>query len=118
MTLVEVSLVVAVLLGLISVLMVGFRAYKQGVDRAACIQNIGTVQKAMRSYSNLQGKFPGDPVTDLEGQIIGPDKFLNTLSPCPSGGSYSFAGDTIVEIGNLYMSCDIGGHEPKIYLGW
>ena len=118
MTVVEVTVVIAVLLGLISVLLVGFKAYKSGADRASCIQNIATVQKAMRSYSNINGKFPGDTVTDLKDEIIGPEKFLNALAPCPGGGNYSFAGDTIVEVGSLFMACNIDGHEPTDPNGW
>lgn len=118
MTLVEVSLVIAVMLGLISVLLIGFQAYKDGADRATCIQNIATVQKALRSYSNINGKFPGDTVLDLENEIIGPDKFLNALAPCPGGGTYGFAGDTIVEVGDLFMDCSISDHVPTVVNGW
>ena len=118
MTLVEVSLVIAVMLGLISVLLIGFKAYKAGADRATCIQNIGTVQKAMRSYSNLSGNFPGDTVPGLQSEIIGPDKFLNELSPCPGGGTYTFSGDTIIDTGDLFMDCSIGDHVPTVTKGW
>ena len=106
------------MLGLISVLLIGFKAYKAGADRATCIQNIATVQKAMRSYSNISGSFPGDTVPDVQNEIIGPDKFLNALSPCPAGGTYSFAGDTIVNVGDLFMDCSISDHEPLIVNGW
>jgi hypothetical protein len=116
--LVEVSLVITVMLGLISVLLIGFKAYKEGADRATCIQNIGTVQKAMRSYSNLNGNFPGDAIGDFQSEIIGPNKFLNALAPCPGGGTYTFSGDTIVEVGDLYINCSIGDHEPTIVHGW
>ena len=118
LTLIEVSLVIAVMLGLISVLLIGFKAYKEGADRATCIQNIATVQKAMRSYSNINGRFPGDTVADLQSEIIGPDKFLNTLAPCPGNGTYTFSGDTIVGIGDLFMDCSISEHEPQVVNGW
>ena len=109
---------IAVMLGLISVLLIGFKAYKEGADRATCIQNIATVQKAMRSYSNISGKFPGDTVPNLQNEIIGPDKFLDALVPCPGGGTYTFTGDTIVEVGDLFMNCSIGEHKPQIVNGW
>ena len=53
LTLIEVTLVIAVLLGLISVLFIGVSAYKEGSNRSKCILNISNVQKAVRSYQNL-----------------------------------------------------------------
>ena len=53
MTLIEITLVIAVLLGLISVLFIGVAAYKKGSDRAKCILNIATVQKAVRCFSGV-----------------------------------------------------------------
>jgi hypothetical protein len=46
LTLIEVTLVIAVLLGLISVLFIGVSAYKEGSNRSKCILNISNVQKA------------------------------------------------------------------------
>ncbi len=60
MTLIEVTLVIAVLLGLISVLFIGVKAYKRGSDRAKCILNVSTLQKAVRSYQNLYELEEGD----------------------------------------------------------
>lgn len=118
MTLVEVSLVIAVMLGLISVLLIGFSAYKRGADRAICVQNISIVQKAMRSYSNLHANFPGDIVTGLEGELIGSGKFIDTISPCPGSGVYSFGGDAVPSIGTLYMNCTISEHVPSDPTSW
>jgi type II secretory pathway pseudopilin PulG len=118
MTLIEVTLVIAVLLGLISVLMIGATAFKKGSNRALCIQNLATVQKSMRSYSNLHAKGPGDVVTDLKVQFIGPGKFIGNVTPCPGSGTYSFGGDTISLAGDLYMTCSIADHVPKNATGW
>lgn len=118
MTLIEVTLVIAVLLGLISILILGVTAFKKGSNRALCIQNLSTVQKSMRSYSNLHGKRPGEVVTDLKDEFIGPDKFILTVSPCPGNGTYSFGGDTIPVAGDLYMTCSIADHVPKNATGW
>jgi type II secretory pathway pseudopilin PulG len=77
LTLIEVTLVVTVLLGLISVTFVGVLAYKQGANRAMCIQNVSSVQKAMRSYCNFHELNPGDLVADLRGKVITEARFFS-----------------------------------------
>ena len=118
MTLIEVTLVIAVLLSLTSVLFVGVVAYKKGTDRSYCIQNIARVQKAVRSYGNLSGLGPGDSVTDLKSQIIGPGKFVPLEPVCPAGGTYTFGGDVLPPGSTLYLDCDIDTHLPKSSNGW
>ena len=76
LTLIEVTLVIAVLLGLISVLFIGVAAYKKGSDRAKCILNISTVQKAARSYQNLYDLRNGDALA--VGDIAGAGKMIET----------------------------------------
>lgn len=115
MTLLEMAVVIAVLLGLIGVLFVGARAWKKGSDRAACILNQSNVQKGVRAASNLGGFNPGQTVSGLEAQVIGPGRFIEQLPLCPGGGSYLTGGDRIPEHGELYMSCSLSateGHEP------
>lgn len=118
MTLVEVTLVVAVLLGMILVLFVGVSAYKQGANRAICIQNIASVQKALRSYSNLYTLAPGDTVSNLKDAIIGPDKFIEAEPNCRSGGTYTYGGDVIPVAGTAYLGCSISDHVPSSVSGW
>ncbi|MCB1093162.1 MAG: type II secretion system protein [Verrucomicrobiae bacterium] len=117
-TLVEVTLVIAVLLGLISVLFLGVTAYKNGSDRSICIQNISNVQKAVRSYANLNLKSYGDTVANLKDEIIGAGQFFPNDPVCPAGGTYTYGGDTIPNISSAYMSCDVTGHEPKTTNSW
>ncbi|MCB1233480.1 MAG: type II secretion system protein [Verrucomicrobiae bacterium] len=118
LTLIEVTLVVSVLLGLIAVVFIGMSAYNRGADRAKCILNIATVQKAIRTYSNLRGNKPGDDITDLKAQIIGSGKFIEIEPECPEDGEYTYGGDTVPDAGTAYLSCSVGEHVPKSTAGW
>ncbi len=53
LTLIEITLVVGVLLGLISVLFIGVSAYKEGSNRSKCLLTSSSVQKAMRARQNM-----------------------------------------------------------------
>ena len=118
LTLIEVTLVIAVLLGLISVLFIGVSAYKEGSNRAKCILNISNVQKAVRSYQNLYEKNPGEGLT--KETITGVGAFLETEPTCPSAGEYTW-GTTIPDVGVAYLSCSLAGtkdHVPQSTVGW
>ena len=54
MTLIEISLVIALLLGLIAVVFMGLGTYRQGADKAKCKMQLSAVQKAVRSGANMQ----------------------------------------------------------------
>lgn len=120
LTLIEITLVIAVLLGLISVLFIGVTAYKEGSNRAKCILNISNVQKAARSYQNLYEKEVDNTFeTDM---IIGAGRLIDTAPVCPSSGTYAFAA-TFPALGTPFMSCSLaavadGEHVPKDTLGW
>ena len=118
MTLIEVTLVISILLTLTSVLFIGTIAYKRGTDRAHCIQNIASVQKAVRTYGNMAGLDPGDTVDGLKSEIIGPDKLVPLEPACPAGGLYQYAGDQLPAPSQLYLECDFSMHEPKNSHGW
>ncbi len=114
----EVTLVVAVLLGLISVLFLGVAAYKKGSDRATCILNISSVQKAVRSYANLYQLDFGDPIA--KSQIVGPDKMIETAPSCSGDGVYMYK-ETIQPVGSVHLICEINGieeHQPTSTAGW
>lgn len=116
LTLIEVTLVIAVLLGLISVLFIGVSAYKKGSDRAKCIVIMSTVQKSVRSYQNLYEKNVGDFLS--LNMIAGPGLFIETYPSCPSGGIFSSAGEQIPIAGVRYLYCTTPGHEPADTSGW
>tara|TARA_R110002096_G_scaffold238140_7_gene429596 strand:+ start:2421 stop:2804 length:384 start_codon:yes stop_codon:yes gene_type:complete len=110
LTLIEITLVIAVLLGLISVLFIGVTAYKEGSNRSKCILNISNVQKAVRSYQNLYEKDPADAL--LTATIAGSGKMLETVPTCPSSGVYTF-GTVVPAVGTAYLSCAIADHTPN-----
>jgi len=125
MSLLETTVVILVLLTLIAVLFIGARAWKRGSDRAICIMRIQFVQKAVRSYSNLYDLEPGSSVPGLQNQIIGLGRFVETIPPCPSGGTYSFGQtfgvDTIPPPGTPYMECSLSvseHHIPNVTSDW
>jgi len=80
LTLIEVTLVVATLLGLISVLFIGVGSYKEGSNRAVCVQQVASMQKAMRSYCNMHQIEPGQSVSNLKSRTYYSAKWLH-----PSG---------------------------------
>ena len=53
MTLIEITLVIAILLGLIAILFLGIFAYKKGADRSKCILQMSTLEKWAVSHGNM-----------------------------------------------------------------
>ena len=118
LTLLEVTLVVAVILGLITVLFIGANAYRKGTYRAQCLLNISNVQKAMRSYQNLYEKRTGDICS--QERIAGAGKFIETIPSCPSGGNYTWP-EMIPAVGTVYLTCSLASsddHVPLSSNGW
>jgi hypothetical protein len=125
MTLLEMTVVILVLLTLINVLFFGAQAWKRGSDRAICIIHIQNVQKGMRSYANLYGLSEGMNAPNLQSQIIGIGRFVESTPVCPGSGDYSFGdtfgNETIPPLGELYMQCtlaDSDAHEPLDHSDW
>ena len=117
-TLVEVTLVTAVLLGLMGATFGGMAAYKEGANRAVCIHRVANMQKAMRAYCHFREMEPGEKVADLKDRLVGPEDFIPELPECPSGGTYLFHEETVPQIGVLFMRCSRPGHEPRDTVGW
>lgn len=120
LTLIEITLVIAVLLGLISVLFIGVTAYKEGSNRAKCILNISNVQKAARSYQNLYEQEVGDAFATT--MIIGEGRLIDSAPECPSDGSYEYV-ETFPALGTPFMTCSLAGvedgqHVPNDTTGW
>jgi hypothetical protein len=118
LTLIEITLVVATLLGLITVLFLGVGSYKEGANRAVCIQQVASMQKAMRSYCNMHQIEPGQAVTNIKSRIVNPTGFIRQEPSCPSGGSYTYIEGVIPAMGVLYMRCSFPEHLPSNNTGW
>ena len=120
LTLIEVTLVIAVLLGLISVLFIGVAAYKKGSDRAKCILNISTVQKACRSYANMYEKNIADTLAADGADFVGAGLFIESAPACPAGGAYTY-GTAVPASGTALMTCSLATsdtHVPSSTAGW
>lgn len=134
-TLLEMTVVIAVLLSLTIVLFIGARAWKIGSDRSACILNIRNVQVSVRSYQNIYGYSPGGMpyaeggtqdiaahmhekgyITDSQFSAIEGDE------TCPGGGEYHREhADTFPSVGRLYIECSYSAtrnHLPDDGMEW
>lgn len=118
MTLIEISLVVALLLSLIAILFLGIAAYKKGVDRSKCVVIISSVQKAVRSHANMFELALG---ADLDGAVIvGPGQYLEN-AVCPGTGGVALElGDAVPAVGTPYATCVTPSmdHVPSDTNGW
>ena len=108
-TLVELSVVIAVLLLLVGVLFIGMTAWKNGANAAACVVNLSSIQKAVRGYQNMNGLSVG---STLAMSTMTSSGFWTTTPVCPAGGTYAALG-TVPTQGVAYMSCNITGHAPS-----
>ena len=127
MTLIELTVIILVMLALIALTFVGVGAWKRGADRANCIVNIRNVQLAVRGYANTNEYDNGEnvgaavPPVNLENEIFGPDKMLDSQPECPASGIYAFGGNIVPELGTLYMTCSLAtdeSHEPAEFDAW
>lgn len=88
-TLIEITLVLGLTLGLAAALIFGLSAFNNGADRARCLLNIANVQKAVRSLQNLNEMRPGDKSTRvlINANLWGSaDAFLSARPLCPRAG--------------------------------
>jgi type II secretory pathway pseudopilin PulG len=108
-TLIELSVVIAVLLLLVGVLFIGMTAWKTGANTAACIVNLSSIQKAVRGYQNMNALSTGATLAVATMTTAG---FWSSAPVCPQGGTYTPTG-TIPAQGTAYMRCSISGHAPS-----
>ncbi len=122
LTLLELTVVIAVLLALVSVTMIGTRAWKRGSDRAACLVHMRNIQASVRAYQNLYGYAPGTIPRAQDGTQSIADHLqakgyisdnvhgmLKGLSECPGGGSYEIDREEVFPLhGELYVKCSFG----------
>ena len=126
MTLIELTVVIAVLLLLIGIMFMGASAWKNGSDRSSCIMNQYRVQVAMRSFANINQLKIGDDTTSLVPpvsleQALTDAGFVEDYPTCPSNGIYDRSSNLIPDVGNLFMTCSLSTtreHVPMDYAGW
>ena len=110
-TLIELSVVIAVILLLVGVLFIGVTAWKAGANKAACVLNIATMQKALRGYENMNNG--ADPANIAA--LVGATNFFQAAPVCPSGGVYTPNATTA---GTAWVTCSIAGHAPASTANW
>jgi prepilin-type N-terminal cleavage/methylation domain-containing protein len=108
-TLIELSVVIAVLLLLVGVLFIGITAWKNGANTAACVVNLSSIQKAARGYQNMNGLLPASAEASASLQSAG---FWATAPTCPAAGTYTW-GTVVPAVGTAYVTCSITGHAPS-----
>jgi type II secretory pathway pseudopilin PulG len=106
-TLIELSIVIAVLLLLVGVLFIGITAWKNGANKAACLVNVSSIQKAVRGYGNMNGIPIGGPCTGAN--IVGPGLFFAAMPKCPSTAVAYVAGTVIPVDGTPWTNCVTAG---------
>ncbi|WP_159435055.1 type II secretion system protein [Rubritalea squalenifaciens] len=85
-TLIELTVVIAVILVLISVLFIGAKFYKDSANRSACVINQNAIFKAASAYININGT---DPTwNDL---TTGTGPLAASIPVCPSEGAGSYS---------------------------
>lgn len=126
MTLLELTVVILVLLGLVGILFIGARAWKNGSDRSGCILTVRNAQNAIRAYANMRGLDAGADIPggrSREAVITGPGNFFDAWPACPGGGGYGGQELTTIPMpGVVLMACNWGtienSHMPEEQGDW
>ncbi len=112
-TLIELSVVIAVILLLVGVLFIGIQAWRDGANKSACLVNLSSIQKAVRGYQNVNLLNVGDAVTGANLTTAG---YFGALPTCPVGATaYTLTG-TVPAQGTSYAACastSAAAHNPK-----
>ena len=106
-TLIELSIVIAVLLLLVGVLFIGITAWKNGANKAACLVNLSSIQKAVRGYENMNNLPIGAACTGAN--IVGPGLFFAAMPKCPTTAVAYVAGTVIPADGVAWTNCVTAG---------
>ncbi|MEY3895778.1 MAG: hypothetical protein RLZZ214_1298 [Verrucomicrobiota bacterium] len=135
LSLLELTVVIATILTLLSILFVGARAWMRGSERTTCILTLRNVQVAARSYQNLYGyNYGGRPYAERGTQDIVEHlhnkgyieevvyKQSRGVTQCAAGGTYSCPQpDIFPPEGRLYMECSLAesaSHVPSTHEDW
>jgi type II secretory pathway pseudopilin PulG len=119
-TLVELSVVIAVILLLVSVLFIGVTAWRNGANRAACLVNISSVQKAVRGYQNLHAD--DTTITGVTMAQLVTDQYFGIAPTCPGAGTYTVNAAPFPAAGTAAMTCSLAAapnlHAPTSTTNW
>ncbi len=134
-SLLEMTVVIAVILSLTTVLLLGARAWKSGADRTGCILTVRNVQVSVRSYQNMYGYSAGSmPYAEGGTQDIGAHLFakgyingktydaVQGFEHCAAGGLYERPFKDVFPLpGQLYINCSLAAlqnHVPQVSADW
>ena len=113
-TLIELSVVIAVILLLVGVLFIGVQAWRDGANRAACLVNLSTIQKAARGYANMNQLDNGVALTFA---TLDAANFWGTRPSCPTNGAAYTTAGVVPATGVAYAVCP-NGHAPANFNNW
>ena len=104
-TLIELSVVIAVILVLISVLFIGAGYYRDSSNNAACQIIQSSIRKSAEAYMNVEA------VTELSGvsDIVGTGLPYATAPVCPTGGSL-----TLTATGGVVTAMECSEHDNQL----
>jgi prepilin-type N-terminal cleavage/methylation domain-containing protein len=85
-TLVEIMIVVAIIGLLAAVAIPNLAKARKSATKAACINNLKTIEGAKGIWALEMKKNDADVPTDAD--LFGPDKNIQQKPVCPAGGSY------------------------------
>ncbi|SHJ10084.1 hypothetical protein SAMN02745181_1187 [Rubritalea squalenifaciens DSM 18772] len=126
-TIIELTIIVAVIILLVSTLIMAGKYYINHSNRSACITNLNQIHKAIRSTQNVGQLSIGSPLAMQD--LVGADKALPKMPVCPqSSGSYTLA-NTILPHGEVMVFCQeydsgVGSvdssleHSPPAGISW
>ena len=116
-TLIELTVVIAIILLLISILFIGAKYYKDNADKSACVVNINGLQKGLRSVANIDSVAVGSNIT--AGSLVGSGKPFETAPKCPSDQAKGYTPDpttavAVPAVGTVAFKCefDAANHAP------
>jgi type II secretory pathway pseudopilin PulG len=102
-TLIELSVVIAVILLLVSVLFIGVKAWKDSANRAACVVNLASLQKSVRGYQNSHADDP--TITTVSMAQLVTDGYFGAAPVCPSNGAGYTGGGAFPGPGVAAFAC-------------
>src|SRR5260370_4539061 len=111
-TLIELSVVIAVILLLVGVLFIGIQAWRDGANKSACLVNLSSIQKAVRGYQNVNLLNPGDGCTTAQLITAG---YFGAMPTCPVGATAYTPLCTVPAHGVPYAVCasaSAAAHNP------